>query len=228
MKKTGLILFILIFSLSCKEFGRSPLRIATTDEKLIETFKEKIAAIEKNPDAKSNYKLGELYSSLGSKYLDKKMWDNAIDALNNSLKNGKHEPGIFHSLAVAYANKAKDTGDAGLYDKAEHNYRQALEINSGYSESIYGLAIILFYHKDDRQKAVSMVNELAMKNPANYDARFALGRFHYELEDLEKSLQVYESLYSDLEKLPNNDISVTYKRNCRDNIERIKSELVKK
>jgi hypothetical protein len=59
----------------------------------------------------------------------------------------------------------------------------------------------------------------------HYQARFASGRFQYDLGNKREALNIYQRLAVDLDRLPSSGINNDYKTQCNSNIERIKSEL---
>ena len=98
-------------------------------------------------------------------------------------------------------------------------------MQSNYYDAQNALAILLFYHKNEKEKALSIIEGVVSRNKSSYIARFTLGRFYYEMNNLDKALSVYEDLESDLAKLPPSGIINEFKSQCRENIQRIMSEL---
>ncbi|HPS57737.1 MAG TPA: tetratricopeptide repeat protein [Spirochaetota bacterium] len=199
------------------------------DDKFIRDIRDKITMLEKEEvkDPAAIGRLAEQYNLLGTIYLEKELYGPAIDALNNSMKYGNTSAPIYYSLGLAYANRSVATNSADDLDKAEACYRKAIEKRPGFQDSMYGLAVLLFYHRDKKEEAMNLVNEIVAKNPAFYEARFAQGRFLYETGNREQALSVYQSLASDLEKLPPSGIVNEYKSNCSNNINTLISELGK-
>ena len=111
-------------------------------------------------------------------------------------------------------------------DKAVYHYEKALQMEPNYIEAKYGLAILLFYRKNERSKAIQIMDEIAKQNPKFYRARFALGRFYYENKDPGKSLSIYQDLYTDLDKM-DSPLATEYRQACKENIQRITSEMAR-
>ena len=80
-------------------------------------------------------------------------------------------------------------------------------------------------NRNGKDEAQRLLNEIIARNKAYYPARFALGRFNYELGYKEKALTIYQDLASDLDRLPPSEIANDYKEQCRNNITRIQMEL---
>ena len=197
------------------------------DDKFIKDVRDKIAMLEKDEvkDATTIIRLAEQYNLLGTIYLDKKLWDPAIDSLNNSLKYGNSTASLYYSLGLAYANRGVERDSTDDINKAEACYRNSIKKKPGFHDSMYALAVLLFYHRDKKEEAMNLINEITAKNPAFYEARFTQGRFYYETGNKEKALAIYQSLGSDLEKLPPSEIVNRYKSNCSNNITTLMSEL---
>ena len=193
---------------------------------VIADLTEQIKDIENDEEEKSRSlgRLQSLYQQIGAQYLDQKLWDMAIPAFSSCLKYGKKTPVIYYSMAVAYANRGAENKNNADLDRAELYYGKALEIDSSFYEAGYGLAVLLFFEKDEKEKALAIMEETAARHPKFYTARFGLGRFYYELRQPEKALVIYRTLQGDLEKLPDSQAIREYREQCDENIRRIMSE----
>ena len=187
----------------------------------------KIAKLEQEPvkDVTTVGRLAQQYLLLGTLYLEKRMWDMAIDAMQKSMKYGESGPAVFYQMGLAYANKGYDFDNQQDFETAESYYRKSLEKAPKYDDATYGLAILLFYHRNGQQEAMNLLAELIGRNPAFYPARFAQARFYYETGNRESALQVYERLYEDLEKLPESGVINEYREQCKNNITQLMAEL---
>lgn len=197
-------------------------------DQFYQEVKDKIIMLEKEEykDATTVSRLAEQYNLIGTFYLERHLWDLTIDAFTNSMKYGNKSADAFYSLGLAYANRGVEKNSQEDINKAEYNYRKAIEIRSNLLDAKYALSILLFYHRPEgKAEAQSLINEILVKNNAYYQARFANGRFNYELGNKEKALTIYQELAADLEKLPPSGISNDYKTECQNNITRIMSEL---
>jgi tetratricopeptide (TPR) repeat protein len=198
------------------------------NDRYFQDVKDKIVRLEKEKykDATTISRLAEQYNLIGTFYLERHIWDLTIDSFDNSMKYGNRSADAFYSLGLAYANRGVEKNSTDDVNKAEYNYRKAIEINKNLFDAKYALAILLFYHREKgKDEAQTLINEILVKNHAYYPARFANGRFNYELGNKEKALTIYQELASDLNKLPPSGISNDYKKECSNNITRIMSEL---
>lgn len=225
---SSIIALIIIFDgeIIKKIFVLKPVRVVTQSEikRMEEELSDLTSKSTSNPEVVN--KIGVLYQNLGGKYNERGAWDPAIDALQKALGYGRNNPLVHYQLAIAYANRGSQIGNKDDIDKAQIHYEKALQMDPNFTEAKYGLAIILFYEKENRTKAIQLIEEIAKQKPTFYRARFALGRFYYENKDLNKSLSVYQDLYTDLEKVDSPQAK-EYKQACKENIQRITAELAR-
>ena len=188
----------------------------------------KIEELEKKEpkDDLTKKRLVQQYNIIGIHFLNKKIFDSAVESFSNSIKYGNKTADAYYSLGLAYAGRSDNGKSLSDVKDAEQNYRKAISLNDRLYDAKYGLAVLLFYHKDNGQdEAVRLINDIVSRNAAHYPARFANGRFQYELGNKEKALAIYQQLSADIDKLPPSGISNDYKTQCNNNIIRIKSEL---
>ena len=225
---SSIIAIIIVFDgeIIKRIFVLKSVRVVTQSEikRIEEELSELTAKSSTNPEAVN--KIGVLYQNLGGKYNEKGAWDPAIDALQKALGYGRNTPLVHYQLAIAYANRGTQIENKDDIDKAQIHYEKALQMDPNFIEAKYGLAILLFYQKDNRSKALQLMEEITKQKPTFYRARFALGRFYYENKDLNKSLSVYQDLYTDLEKM-DSPLAKEYKQACKENIQRITTELTR-
>jgi tetratricopeptide (TPR) repeat protein len=203
-------------------------RVST--DKHIKEIRDRIKDIEDDnvSDTESIRRLGEQYSNLGGVYLQKGLWDLAIESYEKSIHYGRSSPGVLYSIGIAYGNRGRERDNSEDVGKSESYLRKAIDLKDNFYEAENALAILLFYHKDEKDEAVSLAKEVVSRNPKYYIGRFTLGRFYYEMGALDKALPVYEDLNADLDKLPKSDIINAYKNQCRENIQRIMGEMTQR
>jgi tetratricopeptide (TPR) repeat protein len=224
------LLVLVIAMAAAKYFNCGFVRDYTVNtDARIQEAKEKIAGLEKDKikDIKTLSSLSNWYTRLGTIYLEKHLWDLAIENYLKGMQSGKNTPGVYYSIGLAYANRGSERDNPEDIDKAVFNYNKAIEKQDNYYDAQNALAILLFYHKDEKDKAASIMEEVVARNKKNYIARFTLGRFYYEMGKLPRALSVYEDLNSDLNRLPQSEIINNYKQSCKENIQRIMSEVRK-
>lgn len=197
------------------------------EDRNIQDIKDKITGLEKEQikDVATVNRLAEQYSLLGRIFLERKMWDQSIECYLNAEKYGGNGAAVMYALGVAYANRGEERVSDTDFAKAEEYYRKSLDKKPGYDDALYGLGLLMYYHRDGRDEGLKLVTELALKNPAYYSARFAMARLNYENGDLQRSLQIYQQLQQDLDRLPDSAAINEYRKQCSDNIARVTTEL---
>ena len=146
------------------------------------------------------HRLGLIYQKLGNRHLERKAWVAAVDSYEKAIGYGNEAPIIHYSLGIAYANQGEATMNSRDIKKAEYHYRKAAKMKPDYIDPKYGLSILLFYVKKEKDEAFRIMREIVSENSQYYSARFALARYYYERKNPQKALSLYESLYSDLQK----------------------------
>lgn len=232
IKKTIiLILLIVLCVVLGLKFGCRDLWIPGVMKKLgtgsVSSIKQDIDDSEKRyrKQLESAEKVGSNYERLGKKYTEQQNWTPALEAFNKALEYGNAGPEIHFLIGATYANRAKETGSKSDIESSERHYKLALSKNPNFHRANYGLGLLSFYIKNDKQKGIEIMRELVSKKNDFYDARFALGRFYYENSEPNKALSVYEELYSDLQKRAKSDDNTTMLKECQANITRIMTEL---
>ncbi len=84
--------------------------------------------------------------------------------------------------------------------KSQAYYKKALEIDPDLLEARYGFSLVLYYGFDDVQGAIDQMKVVVGKEPENVEARFALGRYYYELGEYSKALGEYIEITNILPK----------------------------
>ncbi|MBN2077819.1 MAG: tetratricopeptide repeat protein [Spirochaetes bacterium] len=235
MKMVKLVVVLAVLAgavfIGIRYFGCSFVRDYTVNEdKKIRGIMDRIEELEKEKvkDTMLLRRLGDQYSQLGTVYLERGLWEQAVTAFEKSVARGKTTPEVLYSLGLAYANRGKEANDPGDIDRAESLYRRAVAARKNFSDARNALAILLFFERNERERGLAMAREVVAGDDKYYIGRFTLGRFYYEMDRPREALAVYEELYSDLEKLPPSEIIEAYKKDCRGNIQRIMAEMVKK
>jgi tetratricopeptide (TPR) repeat protein len=126
------------------------------DEMENKKVEEQIAAykniLEKNPEAiPIREKLGEIY-------LQKSMWDEAVEQYQALLRLGLN---VYPQLGYLYAQKKN-------YDSAIDMFQRALEINPDSSEIHRNLSIVYLY-KGDRKRAIDEIKKAIKINPGKQE-----------------------------------------------------------
>ena len=210
----------------CKDvMSGSSLRRYGDDER-IEKINKELASLEKKKQNRQVLtRLGDLHEQLATIYLDKEDLDTAISYVNKAFSYKRNTPYLNYMAGLIYGNRAAKSGSKDETLKAESYYRKAIELKSDYTDAMEALAILLFFSKKEREEPIKIVENIYVRNPYNYRARFTLGRFYYETGREQDALDVYTALQSDLQKLPDSSLTREFLSNCTSNINKIRAEL---
>lgn len=231
IKKTviGLVIIVSVSIFACervKDFFTLGSVKAVKSESLEELEKRAMEyETNTNKETGAGDKLAIIYQKIGDKYLERKTWTSAINAYEKAIGYGRDSSIVHYSIAVAYANRGKELQDKSDINKAEYQYKRAIEISPDNYDARYGLGILYAYLKNDKAKGLKIFKVLIALNDKYYSARFAVGRIYYELGEKKISLSIYEDLYSDLQKQKKSPQMEEYLKNCKINIERLMTEL---
>ncbi|MFH0974532.1 MAG: hypothetical protein V1874_01975 [Spirochaetota bacterium] len=226
-----ILLLLGLTFLACKDTGckdimkGSSLRRYDVSDR-IEKINKEISVLEKNDkDEKSAIRLGDLHEQLATIYIEKEDIDTALVHVDKAFGYRRNNPYLNYLAGLIYGNKGAKSGLKDEINKSEEYYRRAINLKSNYDEALYGLAILLFLYKNERDEPILILEALYKRRPSYYEARFALGRIYYESARVQEALGVYMALENDLNKLPDSPIINNYKENCANNIRRIRSEM---
>lgn len=200
--------------LSCKRSYKGP-----GISELLETIakqEQQVKAGEESPA-----KLALSYQKLGEKYLENGMFDASIETFTKALALGRDNPLVHYSLGVAYANKAKEGKATSDIEKAEFHYRKALQLNPSYTSAAYGLALFLFYVKEEKEEGIDMLEKLVAGRKSLYRERMALGRLYFDAGKYATALSHYQALCADLDAARDNPLIIEYRTACRDNAHKL-------
>lgn len=170
-------------------------------------------------------KAGDSYKKLGIKYAEMKSWTPAIETLTKAIEHGQSGAYVHYWLAIAYANRGNELKNKKDIDMAEASYKRAISRMPSLTHARYGLAILSFYEKNDRENGLKLMNEIVRDKPDYFDAHFALGRFYYEIDDKNRSLSVFQNLYSLLDSKKESSRNTELKKSCQENITRLMMEI---
>ncbi len=152
-------------------------------------------------------KLEVYYKMLASRYLDRQMFGEAYRNLQEAIAISPANPTLFYLAGVSAAQVARSQAQgperARWLSLAQTRYRQALELNSGYSDALYGLAVLLVFERGEEGEAQQeralleagqLVERLLADETQNIDALFLKGQIDYRLGDLERAMETYDRI----------------------------------
>lgn len=160
--------------------------------------------------------LGEKYLELGSYYLAEEALLEAefLKPYNAFIKKDLGECYYFLGLAALEYEERDD-----FFSKSRQYYLKTLELEPDLTEARYGLGLLLFFGFDEVDGAIGEMQKILEQEANHIGAHFALGRFYYEIGELNKSLGEYITL---TRILPRNSPK---KKKAEENIIRINRDM---
>lgn len=129
--------------------------------------------------------------------------ERAITKQETILKRAPHDLAALNTLAIAYIQKARETGDLAWYVKGRKTLQTAVEIEPESSTSLHNLAYVctIFHEFGD---AIKLANQAISIDPSDAEAHGVLADAYYEQGEYDsaaKSAQIMLDLKPNLASL---------------------------
>ena len=142
--------------------------------------------------------IGTLYKLLASNYLNEKMFNEAVFALDEAIKIDSENPILFYLKAVATARLAKSIYEVAAridnWEKAVWSYNRALEIDPSYVDALYGLSVLYVYELGRGKEAESLLEKILELERKNIDAMFVRAAMFVNTERTERAIEQYDQI----------------------------------
>ena len=152
----------------------------------------------------ANQQIGIWYKMLGSRYLDNKMYGEALEAFRMATTYYPANQNLYYYVAVCagyMANQALDYTASGStaqkfnYLKlSESAYLEALKIDPKYARALYGIGVLYIFELDVPGKAIPYLESLANIEARNVDGLFLLANAYYQTFEFDKAMAVYDKI----------------------------------
>ena len=205
---------IFVFALfSCTKSNKTIIRMQhieegvsnpTTIEELkdaISKYEERVADIQL-----ANGQIGIWHKILATRYLDKKMYGEALKSFQKALEYYPDNQNLYYyvGLCAGYMSHAYMDFDADGYSEKRDNYLKlgesaylrAIDIEPRYARALYGLAVLYVFELGEEEKAIPHLEKLLTIETKNIEAMFVLARAYYMSYDFEKAVQMYDKIIS--------------------------------
>jgi tetratricopeptide (TPR) repeat protein len=214
MKKAGIILAFVfsVIVMSCGVSNKSVKRLQQMEEGVsspttIEEYKTAINKYEKRvADIElAQEQIGIWYKILGSRYLDRKMYGEALKCYQKALLYYPANQNLYYYVGVCAGYMAHTTLDydgtgGGKVQRfnylklSESAYLQAISIENSYVRALYGLGVLYVFELDESAKAIPYLEKLLIIDKGHTDAMFVLARAYYTNSEFDKAAAVYEKI----------------------------------
>ncbi len=176
----------------------------TTIEELktaIEKYDARIADLQL-----SQSQVGIWYKILGTRYLDNKMYGEALKAFQSALQYYPDNQNLYYYVGICagyMSHTALDYNATGNIEQkynylklAETAYLRAIEIEPRYSRALYALSVLYVYELDEPAKAIPYLEKVLDIEKKHTDAMFVLARAYYSTYEFDKAVEMYDKIIS--------------------------------
>ena len=167
----------------------------------ISKYEERVADIQL-----ANSQIGIWHKILATRYLDKKMYGEALKSFQTALQYYPDNQNLYYyvGLCAGYMSHASMDFDAdGREEKrenylklSEEAYLRAIEIEPRYARALYGLSVLYVFELGEDDKAIPYLEKLLTIETKNIDAMFVLARAYYMNYDFDKAVDMYDKILS--------------------------------
>ncbi|MBR5402377.1 MAG: tetratricopeptide repeat protein [Treponema sp.] len=174
----------------------------TTIEELkdaIKKYQERVADVQL-----AQSQIGIWYKILGTRYLDNKMYGEALKAFEEALKYYPDNQNLYYYVGVCagyMSHAALDFNASGNNEVkynylklAEEAYLRAITIEDRYVRALYGIGVLYVFELDEPAKAIPHLEKAISIDTKNLDAMFVLARAYYSNYEFEKSAAMYDKI----------------------------------
>jgi len=165
----------------------------------IEKYQQRVADIQI-----ANQQIGIWYKILGTRYLDNKMYGEALKSFQQALQYYPDNQNLYYYVGVCagyMSHAAMDFTGSGVYEVrsnylklAEDAYSRAIQIDGRYVRALYGLSVLYVFELDESQKAIPLLEKIMTIETKDFNAMFVLARAYYENYEFEKATAMYDKI----------------------------------
>ncbi len=174
----------------------------TTIEELkdaIKKYQERVADVQL-----AQSQIGIWYKILGTRYLDNKMYGEALKCFEEALQYYPNNQNLYYYVGVCagyMSHAALDYNASGTNEVkynylklAEEAYLRAIQIEDRYVRALYGLGVLYVFELDEPAKAIPHLEKALSIDTKNLDTMFVLARAYYSNYDFDKSVEMYDKI----------------------------------
>ena len=165
----------------------------------INKYQERVADIQL-----AQSQVGIWYKILGTRYLDNKMYGEALKCFEEALKYYPDNQNLYYYVGVCagyMSHAALDYNASGTNEikynylkLAEEAYLRAIQIEDRYVRALYGLGVLYVFELDEAAKAIPYLEKALSIDTKNLDTMFVLARAYYTNYDFDKAVEIYDRI----------------------------------
>ena len=165
----------------------------------IKKYQERVADVQL-----AQSQIGIWYKILGTRYLDNKMYGEALKAFQEALTYYPDNQNLYYYVGVCagyMSHAALDYNASGSNEikynylkLAEEAYLRAIAIEDRYVRALYGLGVLYVFELDEPEKAIPYLEKAISIDTKNLDTMFVLARAYYSSYEFDKSIAMYDKI----------------------------------
>ncbi len=165
----------------------------------IEKYKERVADIQL-----AQSQIGIWYKILGSRYMDKKMYGEALKTFQAAIDYYPDNQNLFYYVGICagyMAHAALDYDATGTSSKrmnylklAESAYLRAIAIEERYARALYAIGVLYIYELNESEKAIPYLERFVAIETRDTDGMMLLARAYYSNYEFDKAIELYDKI----------------------------------
>ena len=165
----------------------------------IKKYQERVADVQL-----AQSQIGIWYKILGTRYLDNKMYGEALKAFQEALTYYPDNQNLYYYVGVCagyMSHAALDYNASGNNEVkynylklAEEAYLRAIAIEDRYVRALYGLGVLYVFELDEPEKAIPHLEKALSIDTKNLDTMFVLARAYYSSYEFDKAVEIYDRI----------------------------------
>ncbi len=165
----------------------------------IKKYQERVADVQL-----AQSQIGIWYKILGTRYLDNKMYGEALKSFEEALKYYPDNQNLYYYVGVCagYMSHAALDYNASCSNEVKYNYLKlaeeaylrAIAIEDRYVRALYGIGVLYVFELDEPAKAIPHLEKALTIDTKNLDAMFVLARAYYSNYEFEKAASMYDKI----------------------------------
>ncbi|MDR2607721.1 MAG: tetratricopeptide repeat protein [Treponema sp.] len=152
---------------------------------------------------KEGVQTASYWKILATRYIDKKLYNEALKALERAVYYNNEDPTLFYLTGLSAGVVAKSSLDfpgteenlqMRYFTLAEQAYLRSIELDPDYPKPRYGLGILYSFELGRPLEALPHLEHYAELLPRDMNALFALARVYYQTGNNERALEIYDRI----------------------------------
>lgn len=139
---------------------------------------------------------GTFWRLLALKYMDYKMWLEALNAFDEALAIYPEHAALIYNRALCaaqmYRLAVNQQSRSEYLNEAVNGYRSSIAVNGRYTAAYYALAVLLIFELDENGEAADLLERYLQIERSDIASRFLLARAYLALDRVNEARKLYE------------------------------------